>query len=348
MENSKGENKMKTKTNKKSLLAIVISSALALMLSVATLFTLPTFSAKADAGQRSMTFNDVVQEKETTTLVAGKYYRTMERSFKAVSKDYNHILTYDSEFILEEGPDRIDINNQSVFNVVDTDDGVIFYLPDMASITNEACTVTEWNFSGENQVYELSLKDYTVKATAEADVIANRLIRVRRADGQPLYTEGDNFYFDGLSIGDGERLYISVRENKVCINNYEKDTVIALHRFEDNFMTYVDFYFSSEHYDGATLTYGHTSFNGDEYIFEELFLDVEELDTDNGAEEETNDGAEEEKDDFWQNVKDTVNGWGETGSEWLGDNLGVTISGSALIGAAIVAAILILLFRRRK
>lgn len=338
---------MNTKTNKKSLLAILISSALALMLSVATLFTLPTFSASADAGQQSMTFNDVIQETEIITdgqLNGNNYFRAYyEEGTQTVSFEYGaYVLTcMDGVWTLTNDGANVNITNMDVFNTISYGSYVDFYLPYMESVTNNECDCMSFYRipHRDNGVYQLSLKDYTVKATADTEVITNRLIRVRRADNQPLYTEGDNFYFDGLSIGGGERLYISVREDKVCINNYENDTVIALHRFEDNFMTYVDFYLNSEHYNGATLTHGHSSFNGDEYIFEELFLDVEE---------ETNDGAEEEKDDFWQNVKDTVNGWGNKGSEWLYDNLNVTIAGSSLVTLVLVVAVVVILARRRK
>lgn len=354
MENSKGENNMKTNTKK--LLTIFLASALALMLSIATLFTLPTFSASA-AEQKSMTFNDVIKKTEIEDfgiLNGNNYYRAhyKEGTQSVAFQNGAWILTYmDGVWLLTNDGANVNITNMEVFNAISYGSYVDFYLPYIASVTNNECNLTGFCRAGQdNGVYQLSLKDYTVKETAEADVITNTLIRVRRADGQALYTEGDNFYFDGLkSQGRTEegRLLISVRDNKVCINDYSKDTVVALHRFEDNFMTYVDFYINSEHYVDNGL-FSNYSFNGVEYIVEELFIDVEETDTDNGAEDEMSPSVDVEEKDFWETIKDKVNGWGDKGSEWLGDNLGVTISGSALIGAAIVAAILIVLFRRRK
>ena len=336
---------MKTKTNKKSLLAIVISSALALMLSVATLFTLPTFSASA-AEQKSMTFNDVIKKTEIEdfgALNGNNYYRAYykEGTQSVAFQNGSWILTYmDGVWLLTNEGANVNITNMEVFNAISYGSYVDFYLPYLASVTNEACNVTSLGRAGQdNGVYQLSLKDYTA-STADTEVITNRLVRMRREDGQLLATESNGFiYFDGLKEDmttiEG-RLLVDVKENKVALNDFSKDNLVAVCNFTDY---YVDFYFNSERCEDISLMQAGYSFNGDKYIFEEIFFDVEESDTDNGAEDE---------DDFWQGIKDKVNGWGDKGSEWLYDNLNVTIAGSSLVTLALVAVVVIILLKRRK
>lgn len=348
MENLKGENDMKTNTKK--LLTIFLASALALMLSIATLFTLPTFSAKADAEQETL---PAIKMAKVTETAPGKYYKAV-----FVGEAYNGETLYqaDTMIILAKN------STTGVFEVKDMGGGGVlkathgqsyenvmeFYVPKIEEITfdytNTSASTIERYYTGvfnssDFELYELSIDMRCYKAsetTLNSNWQAGQVLRLTLSAGTfenvSLSTSG----LDGFNIDvDNKQVYFSiVNDTQNGMKNVPTLSVWG----ED----YIDFVVPAN-IDMAFRNYDDQHGPNKIYIFTVMEYEAPVL-----GEDEMSPTIDVEEKDFWETIKDKVNGWGETGSAWLGDNLGITISGSALIGAAIVTAILILLFRRRK
>ncbi len=324
---------MKTNSNKKSILIIFLTSMLALMLSVATLFTLPTFSASAVDG---VTEDDVVTCRE---LKVGDKIKTgvtlvvecADNFFIGIQNENETLITIRREMLTTSANS---VQYQATMLPMESSNCSVFayILPQIDSLEGvEIANIFSENyangFSIDYKLYEYSIpdtSDYAVTDCANGTNLSGKFIRVeydtKEALGSlMLQANGKNiFAYDNMAPYYG---------------GYGNNTLLFCNDYE----TYVDIYIPASV--AAIIT--------DVLIedFSNYAINVYELTAPAGVPEEV---PEDEKDDFLQDIKDKVNNGANNVSEWIEEHFGVTIAGSTLIIVAIAIVIVLIVRRRRR
>ena len=346
---------MKTNSNKKSIFIIFLTSMLALMLSVVTLFTLPTFSAKADT-EETLPAVKMVKVAETAP---GKYYKavyvgdeTLGRTIQFTQADGLILLTDDTNGglvikdmggggVLKNTPGQAYDKRDNNYNTIE------FYMPKVEEITFDYTTTSantmERYYTGVVTLGECwALYELNIDTTnyVETDVLLNsnwesgQVLRLRKSDNS-------SFTETVLSATGIEGLKIDPNLQQVTFltPNATNNGVVyipALSIWGEGYIDVVvpeniDIPFRNYSDDlGPTVTYDFTML---------------EYQAPAGVPEEV---PEDENEDFLQGIKDKVNNGANIASEWIEEHFGVTIAGSTLIIVAVAIAIILIVRRRRR
>jgi len=321
---------MKKNSNKKSIFIIFLTSMLALMLSIATLFTLPTFSASAVEGVPE---DDVVTCRE---LKVGDKIKTGV-SIVVESADDFYISVYSgSQGVFQLNRLRLTKGNEefpSQMLPIESGNCTVYayFLPKDDTI--EGLEITQIFGEGDvgqeitYKIYDYSIPDtsnYTATDCAAGTNLAGKFIRVEYDTKEAI---------EGTLMLKANSATIFVYNNQPATYYLNTERTLL---YCNDYETYVDIYIPTSV--DATIT--------DVLIedFSNYAINVYELTAPAGVPEEV---PEDENEDFLQGIKDKVNNGANIASEWIEEHFGVTIAGSTLIIVA-VAVVIVLIVRRRR
>lgn len=206
------------KTNKKSLLTIFISSALALIFAIVALFTFQPFSASADAEVdktsdlftvRELKVGDKFQEGSIIEIVSTTDLSEFNIDFSCYSLISNYNMQAEMTAFGNTVDVLCDINeNPLIFSYyISTGltynydmDNVSYNFKDNSTISNIIALDAEGNVIGDDiTVFEKRLKD--TAACDETPInpttmsLYNKVIRIRRTDGEKITFADGRYHF---------------------------------------------------------------------------------------------------------------------------------------------------------